>query len=165
MSNSNSKTGLPTGSLVLDEEKVNTISRMLKSSDAENYPIAQNLILQVDLTKGINWYYLFKICSEKGYQYTISERMVNRRTKAGREFEKTFNPRFISSLTNCRFLRELDSHKVLDDETMVMMRPLLLDEIDAGFKKLIYPKIVDISISFREEYSQYLPDNEPVKIS
>jgi hypothetical protein len=164
MENSNSKTGLPIGSLVLDEDTANTISRMLKSSDAENYPIAQNLILRVDLKKGINWYYLYKICSERSYIGTISERMINRRTKAGREFEKIFNPRLISMYQPARLLRTINSLDLLDAETMDKIKPLIIVEITSNLKRTIYPKIVDFEMVFKEDYAKHLESNNPTKI-
>lgn len=69
---------------VLTEETYKSLDLMISSTDPENHKMAQLILNQCDVPKSIYW--IWKLCGVN--DYTRSERMVYRRTKASREFIK-----------------------------------------------------------------------------
>ena len=66
-------------SLIDYEQLYERLKLMLNSRDAENYTMAQLILVQVDVEKFI--YYIWRLSKHHG------DKMVNRRTKAGKIFE------------------------------------------------------------------------------
>jgi hypothetical protein len=163
MTNPNSSTTLLNGaSVVLDEGSAASLMTMYSSSDAENHVVAQNLILKVDLNVPINYYYLYRI-ARRGY--AVADRMINRRTKAGREFETKFNTRVVSSMPLARFLLKLKNDNLLSKDVVEKFNDEVVKEIEKHLKSTVYSKLFDFKLSYKEEIGNILDANDFVKLN
>jgi len=144
-------TELPIGSLVLTEEEATRIHGMFTSKDAENYIIAQNLILKVNLTIPSNWHYLYQMLHSN---YSVVNNFVNLRTKKGRDFNKVMPFREMYNQTEVEFIKRLvrKDLNLIDDFIQKNYKEALYNYVENKLNDLIIMKLFDISFDGKNDY-------------
>lgn len=96
MSKSNSTAPQVTpGVTVITEDTYETLAAMIRSNDPADHLVAQMLLVQVDVQKSIYWIWQLARIN--------ANRMVNLRTKAGREFRDACNLFYLANQSATTF--------------------------------------------------------------
>lgn len=105
---------------IMDAALYETLKDMFNSRDKENYPIAEQILIDVDIEKSI--YYLWKLLKGEGVIYKL-----NRRLKRVREFANNKHIYFSSTRSTYNFALYLKDNELLTPEIWSMLESDIRD--------------------------------------
>ena len=123
------------------EELYERLKLMLNSGDAENYTMAQLILVQVDVKKFI--YYIW-LLSKKHV-----DKMVNRRTKAGKLFEMQSSVSTIGYKTATGFAAWLQVRNLLTPEIYSKLKKDINDELRNTAKSHFHDHYVTLKPQYK----------------
>lgn len=130
--------------VIIDEESFNTLRGMLRSSDKDDWTMAQMILTKCNVEKSI--YYIW-LLSRKCYVHN----MVNLRTKAGRKFRDDTN---LFSL--CGYNEEiLLKYLVNKDWVTKEIFQKLIPEITKSVNSRTFNQFFDVSLTLKDDYKKY----------
>ena len=140
---------------ILNEEKYERLLQMLCSKDEENHKMAQLILTQLDIEKSIT--YIWEL-ARKGW--SITNKMVNLRTKAGRKFRDDCELFGLTSSDETDFAQFLNRKGWLTPERYQELIPEIKNRISRANSNPFY----NFHITIKEKYKELDPDDTLISI-
>ena len=142
---------------VLNEESYTTLHNMLKSSDAADHLMAQQILVRCDVEKSIYW--IYKLA--KSY---FTNRMVNLRTKLGRQFRDDTSLFNIALYSPVAFLKFVVRKEWLTPEIYQNLEEQMIKDYINEIKNLKGTQFYNVTIEVKPEFAQYAANINQIKI-
>lgn len=130
---------------ILNEETYQSLYKMLNSNNPEDHVMAQQILVRVNVEKSIYW--IYKLAST---YYTA--RMVNLRTKLGRQFRDSSNLFVLGGMIPVRFLRHIDSKGWLTPEIFQRVEQDVIKDYKKNILQLTATNFYDVTIKIKDQY-------------
>jgi hypothetical protein len=139
--------------IILTEETYNNLRLMFKSEDKADQHLAQELLLKCDTSKSI--YFIWRLARER----QITDRLVNLRTKKGREFRDKCRLFHISTKSEIMFMEFLAHEDLLTPEIFQKFEMSCIKSLKSRFDNTFY----NVSITIKPRYA-HLTENKVTMI-
>lgn len=138
------------GVTVLTESHYETLLCMLRSNDEADHLMAQQILAPINVEKSIFW--IWKLAN------LYSSRMVNQRTKIGREFRDRAHLFFIAHKNATEFGSWLIKQGWMTDEIYMRIK----DELIEHEKRTTHSKFYQHTIELKDTLKHLDPNAKPV---
>lgn len=133
--------------VIINEESYNTLFNMLRSSDKDDWTMAQILLTKCNIEKSI--YYIW-LLSRRCSTYN----MVNLRTKAGRKFRDDTSLFHLGGYNEELFLKFLEGKGWITKEIFKKVYPNIIKSVYSKTTN----KFFNVTLTLKDEYKQYTDD-------
>lgn len=152
-SNNQAASQVTPGVTVLNEESFKTLEGMIRSNDEGDHKMAQLILVQVNIKESIYW--IWKLAR------TNVNRMVNLRTKAGREFRDACNLFYISNAGSTTFGSWLIKKQWMTDEIYMYLKNDLINHEKRSVTSVFFKH----TIQLKDELKHFDPTDQPTTVS
>ena len=140
--------------VVLNEEISQSLAKMLSSNDEADWKMAQLILNTCDIEKSIYW--IWQLSRKSWY----SNRMVNLRTKASRNFRDHSRLFHISQKSERPFAEFLNTQGWLTPEIYQKLEEEIIERTETQCSNTFY----DVVITVKEKYKHLALNVEPINI-
>ena len=140
--------------VVLNEEIGQSLAKMLNSNDQADWKMAQLILNTCDIEKSIYW--IWQLSRKSWY----SNRMVNLRTKASRNFRDQSRLFHISQKSESPFAEFLNTQGWLTSEIYQKLEEEIVERTETQCSNTFY----DVVITVKEKYKHLALNVEPINI-
>ena len=141
------KTGEAT---ILDEGSYTALLSMLKSSNEEDWKMAQLVLNTCDIQKSIYW--IWKLAQH------YASRMVNLRTKASRYFRDNSDLFHIWGISGPKFVEHLERKSWLTPEIYQIIEEETIERVKYQSQNKFY----NVTIQVKDEYKHLVANSNPI---
>ncbi len=141
--------------IILTEETYNNLRLMFKSEDKADQHVAQELLLKCDTSKSI--YFIWLLARER----QISNRLVNLRTKKGRDFRDNTRLFHISTKSEIMFMEFLAHEDLLTPEIFQKFEIKCIQSLKGRFQNTFY----DVSILIKPRYAHLVENAHTIPLT
>ena len=143
------------GTTVLNEQTYERISQMLASTDEGDHKMAQLILNQVNIQLSIYW--LWQL-ARKGWW--ITQRMVNLRTKASRQFRDDTSLFALSTMGESSFIDHLNKKDWLTPEIFQKLMTKLNSDIVFRLNGITCSKFYNFTMELKPEFKHLNPEDK-----
>jgi hypothetical protein len=143
------------GTTVLDEHSYETLRHILNSNDEGDHKMAQLILNQINIEKSIYW--IWKL-SRQGW--STSQRMVNLRTKASRQFRDDSDLFKLASMGESSLIEYLKKKGWLTPEIFQKLVTKMNSDLVFRLKGISCAQFYNFTMELKPEFKELNPTDQ-----